>query len=77
MKETTRILSYFSILFILLCGFSGIKSNKSEVPQLNNRLEIFVDYYLIDKLTNTLIVKHTPRDEGPVFYFDKPWEGLF
>ena len=76
----TTTLSQFSLIifFITVFSFSGIKdSNKNEVIQLGKMREIFVDHYLIDKLNGTQIIKHTPHDEGPVLYFDKPWEGLF
>ena len=78
MGRTT--LGQFSLIIfsITVLSFSGIKdSNKNEVIQLGEKREIFVDHYLIDKLNGTQIIKHTPRDEGPVLYFDKPWEGLF
>ncbi|MBD2703523.1 hypothetical protein IC229_22955 [Spirosoma sp. BT702] len=42
--------------------------------ELGTRREIFVDHYLIDKMEDVTLVLHHPRDEGPVFFFDKPWE---
>lgn len=45
--------------------------------ELGNRRELFVDDYLIDDLKQVERVLHEPRDEGPVFYFDLPWEGAF
>ncbi|MGV8090512.1 MAG: hypothetical protein AB2L24_01420 [Mangrovibacterium sp.] len=45
--------------------------------QLGSKREIFVDYYLVDKLEGCQIVKHFPIDRGPVLNFDKPWEGIF
>ena len=44
---------------------------------MDNKREIFIDNYLIDKLNGVQIIKHTPHDEGPVLYFDNPWEGVF
>lgn len=49
----------------------------SNVIQLGNNREIFVDHYLIDKLEGTQMVLHSPRNEGSVLKFDKPWEGSF
>jgi len=74
-----RLTSYFLIvLFFTLSGLKGFdKPTNSDVIQLGNRREIFVDNYMIDKLIDTRIVMHSPIDEGAVFYFDKPWEGLF
>jgi len=78
--ESTTLFRYFIVIFLVtflnlndLIG-AGVKS---DVIQLRNSREIFVDYYLIDKLQGIRIVKHTPRDEGKVLYFDKKWEGLF
>ncbi len=45
--------------------------------ELSNKREIFVDNYLIDKFQGIEIKIHTPIDQGPVLYFDKPWEGAF
>ena len=42
---------------------------------LGNKREIFVDSYLINRFTGTSLVLHHPVDEGPVLFFDKPWEG--
>ena len=50
---------------------------KDEIIQIGNRREIFVDHYLIDKLTNAKIVLHTPHNEGAVLKFNRPWEGSF
>ncbi len=44
---------------------------------INDRREIFIDNHLIDKLQGIEIKMHAPIDEGPVLYFDKPWEGVF
>lgn len=70
--------------FILLIGIPGFvfsrsidKNQSDKVIQMGNKREIFVDYFLIDTLKNIQLVKHTPHDEGPVLYFDQPWEGVF
>ena len=79
MKTAVSALYSLILLFIVLCGFSVANSAESKkgVIQLGDSREIFVDYYLVDKFERTQIVKHVPHDEGPVFYFDKPWEGIF
>jgi len=79
MKTPMRIQYLVLFLSITLFSFKGMtgKVENNEVIQLGDRRELFVDYYLIDKLEGIRIVKHTPHDEGPVFYFDKPWEGPF
>jgi hypothetical protein len=47
------------------------------VIELGDRRELFVDHYIIDRLTNLKFTLHAPHNEGPVLYFDKPWEGHF
>jgi len=44
---------------------------------IGSRLELFVDDYLIEKLTGATLKLHPPRDAGVVLKFDKPWEGGF
>ena len=66
-----RLFSLFSIVII----FIPIISKSSEPLHLNSDRELFVDYYLIDKLHGTKLLLHHPHDEGAVLYFDKPWEG--
>jgi hypothetical protein len=71
-----RSLILLPMSFIFLAAASQSESKK-DIINLEGRREIFMDYFLIDKLTGARLVKHTPVDEGPVFYFDKPWEGIF
>lgn len=51
--------------------------DKNVIPDIGSRLELFVDHFLIDELKNTRLILHSPIDQGPVLYFDKPWEGPF
>ncbi|MCX6603888.1 MAG: hypothetical protein NTV52_09865 [Acidobacteria bacterium] len=44
---------------------------------LHSRRELFVDHYLIDSLTGAELRLAQPIDAGPVFQFDRPWEGRF
>jgi len=73
MNMIKYILYFFIVTVIPVSGFSQMK----EVIRMDNKREIFIDNYLIDKLNGVLIIKHTPHDEGPVLWFDKPWEGVF
>jgi hypothetical protein len=50
---------------------------KLEIIDLKDKREIFVDCHLIEKLQGINLKMHTPIDEGPVFFFNKPWEGAF
>jgi hypothetical protein len=36
-----------------------------------------VDNYLLETMKGASLTLHEPRDEGAVFYFDRPWEGAF
>ena len=73
MHKAKFVLYFLTLTALPVCGLSQEK----EVLRLGDRREIFVDNYLIDKLEAVQIIKHTPHDEGPVLYFDKPWEGVF
>jgi hypothetical protein len=44
---------------------------------LGSRRELFVDPFLVDRLTDAALVLERPRDEGVVLRFDRPWEGRF
>lgn len=74
------------ILFLLFLGFplsvfsqdiSSQDKNLQEILSLNSRLELFVDSFLIDHMDGVILKMATPKDEGPVLHFDKPWEGPF
>ena len=65
---------FISILIFFGCQ-RKTSSEKENVINLGDKREIFVDHYLIDKLDGTSLKLQKPVDQGPVFYFDKPWEG--
>lgn len=65
------------ILIRLLLSLIETPTTSPDILSLSDRREVFVDHFLIDKLQNAVIKMHTPRDEGVVLYFDKPWEGAF
>jgi len=44
---------------------------------IGSRLELFVDYFLIDSMHNTRLRLHEPREAGVAVKFDSPWDGLF
>lgn len=52
------------------------KTGKTAVS-LADRREIFVDDFLVEEMKNVRLMLHAPHDEGEVFRFDKPWEGVF
>ena len=77
----------FLLFFALVLGTAAASESgpKGDLPlsqgtpaepiALGNRLELFVDPFLIDTMDGTALKLHTPRDEGPVLTFDRPWEG--
>ena len=67
----------FSRIYVLFFFFSPFILVAQTPCALNEKRELFVDNYFIDKLTNVVIKLHTPIDEGIVFNFDNPWEGDF
>lgn len=44
---------------------------------IGNRRELFVDSFLIEKLTGAELRLGAPVDAGTAFSFDRPWEGRF
>ena len=75
MKSALRK-TYITLLFLNLISLTGVLA-QDEIIGLNDRRELFVDSFLIDRIEGLEIIMHHPIDEGPVFYFDKPWEGKF
>lgn len=49
--------------------------NASAVRDIGSRLELFVDDWLIEKMSNTRLKMHSPVRKEVVFSFDAPWEG--
>jgi hypothetical protein len=69
---------YLAVLVIVLTGYNSYgQASANEIIHLGDKREIFVDHYLIDKLEGTRLVMNHPHDEGPVLFFDDPWEGPF
>ncbi len=63
-----------TVLAVLL--FAGTVHTQP-VIDISDERQLFVDYFLIEQLSNVQLRMHTPTDEGTVLYFDKPWEGPF
>jgi hypothetical protein len=63
------------LVFVLI--ISGCKPESSPPLVLGSRLELFVDDFLAESLDNVQFRLHSPVDEGPVLWFEKPWEGPF
>lgn len=67
-----------AVVLILLSAFlGGYTVNAQKAVNIENRRELFVDGFLIDKLNNVEQVLHHPVNEGAVLKFDRQWEGNF
>jgi len=65
-------------MLILLFSFKIMnKWNSSEHINIMDKREIFIDNYLIEEMNGASLVKHAPKDEGAVLFFDKSWEGPY
>jgi hypothetical protein len=74
LSQTVTCLLLTSLLSFPQAGFAQPSPG---VIDLGTRRELFVDHYLIEKLAGAELRLQTPRDEGNVLAFDKPWEGAF
>ncbi len=63
-------------LLLLLDAFSQAPFSEQSTNIYSQR-ELFLDYFLIEKMIDTQLILHQPRDEGIVLKFDNPWEGPF
>ncbi|WP_233216496.1 hypothetical protein [Blastopirellula marina] len=64
-------------LAVMLVACAVAQAALAEPIAIEGRRELFVDNYLIESLDDAELFLHKPHDEGIVFQFDKPWEGLF
>src|SRR6476646_6405187 len=71
------IMNLRSLLFLLVLAPSLYADSPAKPLELGSRRELFVDNYLIDTIKGVSLRLETPRDEGIVMRFDKPWEGKF
>ncbi len=69
-NHASRILAIFAL--------AALAAETSGAPlPIGDRLELFVDDYLIDRMENTQLRLHEPCEAGVVLRFDRPWEGAF
>ncbi|SDC47405.1 glycoside hydrolase family protein [Niabella drilacis] len=68
-----------SIAFLMAAGLAGNSGRAQEGPvlDLGNKRELFVDRYLVAQTKEVTFKLHHPHNEGPVLYFNQPWEGNF
>jgi hypothetical protein len=69
--QIRRLLTFVGLFLCLL----STQAHADEPRPIGSRRELFVDRFLIEKLTNARLQLHEPRDEGIVLRMDKPWEG--
>lgn len=74
----SRLIFSCVVIFLIsaVTPFFPVYSQETHL-NVGSRLEMFVDYYLIDKLEGTRLKLHTPKLSGVVLTFDNPWEGPF
>lgn len=78
MKKGNLLLALPVMLIALtLLSFNSFYRNLDEEIIMQNRRELFVDDYLIDKMENINHRLVLPRATGEAIKFDKPWEGKF
>ncbi|HRN55192.1 MAG TPA: hypothetical protein PLL71_02000 [Agriterribacter sp.] len=67
------------LLGILSLCFANLELfvQSDKILSIGSSRELFIDQHLIDRMTNVTQKLHHPRNEGPVLYFDKKWEGNF
>ncbi len=64
---------------IFLAGSGLAMSSWGQAPALDvgSRRELFVDRWLIDRMTGTELRLQTPQERETVLTLDRPWEGSF
>jgi len=79
-KNIIIVITVYLLILIATSIFNDsltAKNNPNQLINLDSRRELFIDYFLIDKMQGTRLVLHEPRDKGAVLNFDKQWEGAF
>jgi hypothetical protein len=68
-----------NILLRVPCILAGLLLGMpaAGVIQLGNRLELFVDDFLMERLDDVALKLHEPVHAGVALRFDRPWEGSF
>jgi hypothetical protein len=75
-KHLLLIIVFQGIIGLFFPGIPSFAKESNYIDIGSNR-ELFIDYYLIERLDGAHLVLHHPHDEGPVLEFDRPWEGPF
>jgi len=75
MQSESRNTRQAAIVLLLLFGISPVYAQNSSTLNIGSKRELFVDNHIIEKLDNTHLKLHHPKEVGPKFAMDKPWEG--
>lgn len=68
----------FLALFLILLGTIVFGAEEAAgIIRLDSQRELFIDHHLIERMDQTRLVLHAPREEGIAFKFDQRWEGAF
>jgi hypothetical protein len=65
------------VVLALAAVAGAAEPDRAEAVTLGSRRELFVDRFLIDRLTAAALALERPHDEGIAVRFDRPWEGSF
>jgi hypothetical protein len=69
----------FCLAMAAFCGplhvFDSRTATAADPITLGTRRELFIDRFLIERLSNASLQLHAPHDEGAVLRFDARWEG--
>lgn len=78
MRSPTRGISNSSRVLLLFLAAVAHGADPVGVPRnIGSRLELFIDRYLIDRISGVELRLDHPVDAGPVLNFDEPWDGRY
>lgn len=75
-SKITVLLKKLVIVLVFVLGSIPFVCAQDAID-IKDRRELFVDTFLIAQIHDASLQMHHPYNEGPVFRFDKPWEGNF
>ncbi len=74
---TSVYVTRFCVAFAVMLPLAMCAVAESSAVDIGTRLELFVDYHLIDAMEGTRLELHEPIPGETVLTFDQPWEGRF
>lgn len=73
MRRKAILMAPLALLLFLLPN--GKAADQDSPLEIGDRLELFVDDYLIESVNGLRQLLHSPQSAGKVLSFDQPWEG--